>query len=89
MATKEIEIEVVGDPVAVPRDVVDALAAAAAARAGVSSRHRDLSLLLGRALHSGKVSLSQAEARALRAVLEEERGRFGPVGAALLRATFT
>lgn len=87
MAAEEIELDVVGDAVPVPRDVVNALAAAAAARAGVSSRHRDLSIVLGRALHSGKVSLSRAEARALRAVLEEGRDSFGPAGAALLRAT--
>jgi hypothetical protein len=85
MAAAEIELDIVGETVAVPRDVVNALAAAAAERAGVSSRHRDLSLLLGRALHSGKVSLSRAEARALRVVLEEGRGRFGPSGEALLR----
>lgn len=87
MAAEEIELDVVEHPVAVPREVVEDLAAAAAERAGVSSRHRDLSLLLGRALHSGKVSLSRGEARALRAVLEEGRGRFGQAGAALLRAT--
>lgn len=71
MPAGKIELDVVGEPVAVPRDLVHRLAAAAAARAGVSSRHRDLSILLGRALDSGKVSLSRAEARALQAVLEE------------------
>jgi hypothetical protein len=71
MAPKQIELDVAGQTVTVPRDFVSALAAAAAARAGVSSRHRDLSLLLGRALGSGKVSLSRGEARALDAVLEE------------------
>ena len=71
MASKEIELDVAGQTVTVPRDVVSALAAAAAARAGVSSRHRDLSLLLGRALGAGKVTLSRGEARALDAVLEE------------------
>ncbi|HZS30808.1 MAG TPA: hypothetical protein VFA37_06085 [Gaiellaceae bacterium] len=71
MASREIELDVAGRSVTVPRDVVSSVAAAAAARAGVSSRHRDLSLLLGRALSSGKVSLSRSEARALDAVLEE------------------
>jgi hypothetical protein len=71
MAPKEIELDVAGKNVTVPHDVVSALAAAAAARAGVSSRHRDLSLLLGRALGAGKATLSRGEARALDAVLEE------------------
>ena len=82
-----IEIDLDGKAVPVPRDLVSALAAAAAARAGVSERHRDLSLLLGRALESGHASLGQAELRALCAVLEEEHpDRFGPAGAELLRA---
>lgn len=68
----EIQLDVLGDAVALPRHLVAALAAAAAARAGVSSRHRELSLALGRALLSGKASLGRGEARALRAVLEEE-----------------
>jgi hypothetical protein len=71
MAEEAIEIDVFGTAVDVPREVVGRLAAAAAARAGVSSRHRDLSIVLGRALASGKVSLSRAEARTLDAVLEE------------------
>jgi hypothetical protein len=82
-----IEIDLAGKLVAVPRDVVSQLAAAAAARAGVSGRHRDLSLLLGRALESGSASLGQGEMRALCAVLEEEHPeRFGPAAAALLEA---
>jgi hypothetical protein len=71
MAEEEIELDIVGKPVRVPRDTVRALAAAAAARAGLSSRHRELSLALGRALDSGRVSLGRDEERALRAVLEE------------------
>jgi hypothetical protein len=87
MAQEEIELDVHGQPVAVPREVVRSLAAAAAARAGVSSRHRDLSLLLGRALESGRVVLSRGEARALRAVLEEKPDAYGAAGADLLRAS--
>ena len=82
-----IEIDLDGKIVAVPRDVVGDLAAAAAARAGVSERHRDLSLQLNRALESGGVSLGRGEVRALAAVLEEEHSdRFGPAAAELLRA---
>ncbi len=82
-----VEVGLDGRVVAVPREVVNAIAAAAAARAGVSERHRDLSLHLNRALQSGRVSLEQAEVRALVAVLEEEHsGRFGPAAAELRRA---
>ena len=82
-----IEIALDGKVVGVPRDVVSDLAAAAAARAGVSERHRDLSLHLNRALESGSVRLGRGEVRALVAVLEEEHsGRFGPAAAELLRA---
>jgi hypothetical protein len=82
-----IEIGLDGKVVAVPRDVVTALAAAAAARAGVSERHRDLSLHLNRALESGHVHLGQGEVRALVAVLEEESfDGFGPGAAELRRA---
>jgi hypothetical protein len=82
-----IEVGLDGKVVAVPRDVVSAIAAAAAARAGVSERHRDLSLHLNRALESGRVTLGQAEVRALVAVLEEEHpDGFGPAAAELRRA---
>jgi hypothetical protein len=87
MQEEMIEIDLDGKVVTVPRDVVNAIAAAAAARAGVSERHRDLSLHLGRALESGRVSLGQGEVRALVAVIEEEHpDRFGPAAAELLRA---
>ena len=87
MAHEQIEIDLDGKAVPVPREVVSALAATAAARAGISARHRDLSLLLGRALDSGRATLGQGEIRALCAVLEEEPAdRFGPAGAELLRA---
>ena len=82
-----IEISLDGKIVAVPRDVVSAIAAAAATRAGVSERHRDLSLHLNRALESGQVTLGQGEVRALVVVLEEEHpDRFGPAAAELRRA---
>ena len=82
-----VEIDLDGKPVYVPRDVVRALAASAAARAGVSGRHRDLSLLLHGALETGRAILGRADVRALCAVLEEEQtDRFGPVTAELRRA---
>ena len=86
MAEETIDLDLDGKVVPVPRDLVSRLAAAAAANAGVSARHRELSLLLGRALESGAVSLDQGGVRALCAVIEEEHdGRFGLAGAALLR----
>ena len=82
-----IEVGLDGKVVAVPREVVSAIAAAAAARAGISRRHRDLSLHLNRALETGRVELGQGEVRALVAVLEEERpDRFGPSAAELRSA---
>jgi hypothetical protein len=82
-----IEIDLDGKAVAVPRDVVSDLAAASAARAGVSERHRELSLHLNRALETGRVSLGREAMLALVAVLEQEQdGRFGPAAAELLRA---
>jgi hypothetical protein len=87
MLEAAIEIDLDGKLVAVPRDVVSDLAAAAAARASISERHRDLSLHLGRALESGRVTLGQPDLRALIAVLEQEHpGRFGPAVAELVRA---
>jgi hypothetical protein len=87
MAEEEIELDVDGIVVRAPRELVGRLAAAAAARAGVSARHRDLSLLLVRALDLGHVRLDRGDVRALGAVLEEERHeRFGPAAAELLRA---
>lgn len=73
MSAHAIELDLCGEAVQASRDVVQALAAAAAARAGISSRHRELSILLGRGLDTGKVSLAGPEVRTLRAVLEEER----------------
>ena len=88
MHEEMIEIDLDGKVVSVQRDVVSAIAAAAASRAGVSERHRDLSLQLHRALESGRVRLGQGEMRALVAVLAEEHpDHFGPAAAELLRAT--
>ena len=81
-----IEIGLDGKVVAVPREVVSALAAAAAAHAGISERHRELSLHLSRALHSGRARLDQGEVRALVAVLEEEHPDLGPAAAELRQA---
>ena len=86
MAEEEITIDLHGNVVRVPRDVVSRLAADAAAQAGVSSRHRDLSLVLGRSLESGRVVLGRSEMRALRAVLEQDPEVFGAAGQELLRA---
>lgn len=81
-----IDIGLDGKVVAVPRDVVSMLAAAAAVRAGISERHRDLSLHLNRALESGHASLGRGEVRALLAVLEEEHPDLGPAAAELRQA---
>jgi hypothetical protein len=87
MAQEQIELDLDGKVIPVPGEVVSEIAAAAAARAGVSQRHRELSLILGRALESGQARLGQGEVRALVVLLEEEhRERFGPAAAQLLRA---
>ncbi len=87
MAPEElIEIDLDGKIVPVPRDAVSALAAAAAARAGVSERHRDLSLRLSQALDSGRATLDRGEMRALSAVLEESQPDRFEAATALLRA---
>ena len=87
MAQEHIELDLDGKVIPLPGEVVSEIASAAAARAGISQRHRDLSLVLGRALESGEGRLGQADVRALVAVLEEEHpDRFGPAAAELLRA---
>jgi hypothetical protein len=79
-----VEVDLAGHVVPVPRGLVAALAAAAAASAGVSRRHRDLSLLLNGALRSGRATLGRPEVRALGAVFEQEHpDRFGSAGAEL------
>jgi hypothetical protein len=86
MLQDTIELDLDGKAVPVPRELVSGLAAAAAARAGISARHRDLSLLLGRSLETGHAGLGQGEVRALCAVLEEEQGDdFDPAWLELLR----
>ena len=86
MAQEQIELDLDGRLIPVPGEVVSEIASAAAARAGISQRHRDLSLILGRALESGQARLGQVEVRALVAVLEEEHPeRFGPAAAELRR----
>ncbi len=81
-----VELDVDGTVVSAPRELVDGLAAAAAARAGISARHRDLSLLLVRALETGRTRLGPTDVRALCAVLEEGRhDGLGPAAAELLR----
>lgn len=87
MSQEQIELDLDGRVTAVPRDVVNAIAAAAASRAGVSERHRDLSLDLNRALESGQVALGPGEVRALVAVLEESHlDGFGSAAAELRSA---
>jgi hypothetical protein len=82
-----IQLALDGKVVSVPRDVVRAIAAAAAARAGLSGRHRDLSLQLQRALEAGHASLGRGDVRALVAVLEETHpDHLGPGAAELLSA---
>jgi hypothetical protein len=86
MSEEGIELNLDGKAVNVPRELVGGLAAAAAARAGVSARHRDLSLLLQHSLDSGRGSLRPIEVRTLCAVLEEANlDGFGPAAAELLR----
>lgn len=85
MGEETIELGLDGKVVSVPSELVRALAAAAAARAGVSARHRDLSLLLGHAFETGQATLGPSEIRALCAVLEEEHPDcLGPAAAELL-----
>jgi hypothetical protein len=87
MAQEQIELDLDGKVIPVPGEIVSEIAAAAAARAGISQRHRDLSLILGRALDSGQARLGQGDVRALVAVLEEEHPeRFGPAAADLRSA---
>jgi hypothetical protein len=87
VSEETIELGLDGKAVSVPRELVRGLAAAAAARAGVSARHRDLSLLLGRALETGQAPLGPSEIRVLCVVLEEEHPDcLGPAAAELLRA---
>jgi hypothetical protein len=67
-----IQLDVFGTVVRLPRELVALLRTAAAARAGASSIHRDLSLVLDRALGSGSATLTRGDLRALGVIGEEE-----------------
>ena len=71
VAPQEIRLDAFGEVVTVARAAVEELRATAAARAGVSSQHRDLSLALDRALAGGTAALGRSDLRALLAVVEE------------------
>jgi|1185.fasta_scaffold1396113_1 hypothetical protein len=87
MAQEQVRLELDGKVIPIPGEVVSEIAAAAAARASVSRRHRELSLLLGRALEFGQARLGKGDLRALVVVIEEEHPeRFGPAVAELLQA---
>jgi hypothetical protein len=58
-----IRVELFGAVVAIERDVIVELRDAAAARAGVSSGYRDLSLVLDRALTTGTLTVRRHELR--------------------------
>jgi hypothetical protein len=79
MPGEAVTVDVFGSAVPLPRDLVSELGAAAAAHAGVSSRHRDLSLVLTRALESGSATLSHGDLRALSAIAEEHPERFSQI----------
>ena len=67
-----IKLDILGRVVAAPSAAVAELRDLAAARAGVSSSHRDLSLVLDRALLSKTmVVLQRGEARALLELIED------------------
>lgn len=83
MRHREVRLDVFGDVVTLPYDAVEELRAAAAAQAGVSSRHRDLSLVLHRALGAGQAVLTRPDVSALLALAEEHD--FGEPAAELLR----
>lgn len=61
-----IRVDLFGAVVAIERTVVVELRDAAAARAGVSSRFRDLSLVLDRALATGTLTMHRHEVRLIR-----------------------
>lgn len=83
MTGSGIQLDVLGATVRVPRRLAEELRAAAAARAGVSSRHRDLSLVLDRALGSGSATLTRADLLALDAIAEEQPEPFAAAVQAL------
>lgn len=71
-ACSVIELDILGRVIAVPTPAVARLRDMAAARAGLSSSHRDLSLVLDRGLRRRSIVLLQrGEARALLELVEE------------------
>ena len=81
-----VRVEVRGQIVQLPRAAVERAQRLAAAQAGVSSRLRDLALVLDWALHSSRVvSLRRSEARELQR-LAASNGELDALGAALTRA---
>lgn len=68
-----IQLDIHGRVIAASRSAVAQLRDLAAARAGLSSSQRDLSLVLDRALHThATVALQRGEARALLELVEEQ-----------------
>ena len=68
-----VELDLVGAVVTLTNAQAEQILNAAAADAGRSDAHRDLSLLLTRALHTGKrVALQRGEKRALDEILARE-----------------
>jgi hypothetical protein len=68
-----IELDIMGDIVSIQDNDARRLRDAAAAEAGRSAGHRDLSLLLDRALQTRRrVAVHRGEQRALEEILEKE-----------------
>jgi hypothetical protein len=74
-----IRFDIFGVVVPIERRLVLELRDAAAARAGVSSRHRDLSLVLDRSLTTASLSLRRPELRALLALAASDLDRFATI----------
>jgi hypothetical protein len=74
-----IRFDIFGVVVPIERRLVLELRDAAAARAGVSSRHRDLSLVLDRSLTTGSLSLRRPELRSLLALAKGNPDRFATI----------
>lgn len=69
-----IELDIMGDIVSIQDNDARRLRDAAAAEAGRSAGHRDLSLLLDRALQTRRrVAVHRGEQRALEEILEKEK----------------
>ena len=73
-----VRIDVRGQVISLRRENAERLRAAASAAAGVSSRRRDLALVLDWALATPRIiALRRAEARELAALLTEDRSLAG------------